>query len=63
MASLNDGDKGHRVHQVKSRWYYIFWGIATVIVFSGQMFVGVGYRQMADQQHELTEVVQKLLTK
>ena len=35
-------------HQVKSRWYYIFWGAATVSVFAGQMYVGSGYRRMAE---------------
>ncbi len=35
-------------HQVKSRWYYIFWGVATVSVFAGQMYVGSGYRQMSE---------------
>ena len=35
-------------HQVKSRWYYIFWGAATVSVFAGQMYVGSGYRQMSE---------------
>ncbi len=34
-------------HQVKSRWYYIFWGLATVSVFAGQIYVGSGYRQMS----------------
>ena len=34
-------------HQVKSRWYYIFWGAATVSVFAGQLYVGSGYRQMS----------------
>ena len=34
-------------HQVKSRWYYIFWGAATISVFAGQMYVGSGYRQMS----------------
>ena len=34
--------------QVKSRWYYIFWGTATVTVFVGQMYVGNGFRRMAD---------------
>ena len=31
-------------HQVKSRWYYIFWGAATVSVLAGQLYVGSGYR-------------------
>ena len=35
-------------HQVKSRWYYIFWGTATVTVFVGQVFVGNGFRRMAE---------------
>ena len=34
-------------HQVKSRWYYIFWGAATITVVSGQIYVGSGYRQMS----------------
>ena len=40
-------DKKKR-HQVKSRWYYIFWGTATVTVFAGQMYVGGGFRRIAD---------------
>jgi len=35
-------------HQVKSKWYYIFWGIATLSVVFGQIYVGTGYRLMAD---------------
>ena len=35
-------------HQVKSRWYYIFWGTCTVAVCAGQWFVGSGFRRMAD---------------
>ena len=34
-------------HQVKSRFYYLFWGAATVSVFLGQLYVGSGYRQMS----------------
>jgi len=34
-------------HQVKSKWYYIFWGTATVSVVLGQLYVGTGYRLMA----------------
>ena len=34
--------------QVKSRLYYIFWGTATVTVFVGQVFVGNGFRRMAE---------------
>ena len=35
-------------HQVKSKWYYIFWGMATISVVAGQIYVGSGYRQMSD---------------
>ena len=33
--------------QMKSRFYYWFWGDATVMVVSGQFYVGSGYSQMA----------------
>jgi len=33
--------------QVKSRWYYSFWGAATVAVVAGQIYVGTSYRDMA----------------
>ena len=38
-------------HQVKSRWYYIFWGTATVSVVLGQIYVGTGYRLMSETFH------------
>jgi len=34
-------------NQVKSRFYYIFWGVATVSVVLGQLYVGSGYRVFA----------------
>ena len=34
-------------NQVKSRFYYIFWGAATVSVVLGQLYVGTGYRSFA----------------
>ena len=33
--------------QVKSRFYYLFWGIATFSVVAGQLYVGSGYRMYA----------------
>ena len=36
-------------HQIKSSWYYVFWGIATVSVVAGQVYVGSGYREMANE--------------
>ena len=44
-------------NQVKSRWYYIFWGAATVSVFAGQMYVGSGYRQMARSFNRIMDAV------
>ena len=35
-------------HQIKSKWYYIFWGVCAIAVVSGQFYVGTGYREMAD---------------
>tara|TARA_B100000902_G_scaffold244828_1_gene231804 strand:+ start:809 stop:1009 length:201 start_codon:yes stop_codon:yes gene_type:complete len=39
--------KEKQKNQVKSRFYYVFWGLATVSVFAGQIYVGSGYRQMS----------------
>jgi len=36
-----------RRNQVKSKFYYIFWGVATVSVVLGQVYVGAGYRAYA----------------
>ena len=33
--------------QVKSSYYYIFWGLATAAVVAGQIYVGTGYRGMS----------------
>ena len=33
--------------QIKSRWYYVFWGAATIAVVSGQIYIGSGYHQMS----------------
>ena len=48
-----------RKHQIKSGYYYIFWGLATVSVVVGQVYVGSGYRQMVDSIEELTEEISK----
>ena len=34
-------------HQIKSSWYYIFWGAMAVAVVGGQIYVGFGHREMA----------------
>ena len=33
--------------QMKSRFYYMFWGAATLAVVGGQLYVGTSYRAMA----------------
>ena len=40
--------KEKKRHQVKSQWYYIFWGTCTVAVCAGQLFMGNGFRRMAE---------------
>ena len=43
--------------QVKSRFYYLFWGIATLSVVSGQVFVGRGYQQMNESINVLNDIL------
>ena len=45
--------KEKKRHQVKSQWYYIFWGTCTVAVCAGQLFVGSGFRRMAESFEEV----------
>ena len=49
-----------RKHQIKSGYYYIFWGLATISVVIGQVYVGSGYRQMVNSIEELTEEISKV---
>ena len=50
--------------QIKSHWYYVFWGIATVSVVAGQVYVGSGYRDMANEvritRESTTEFVEEM---
>jgi hypothetical protein len=48
--------------QVKSKWYYIFWGIATISVVFGQLYVGTGYRILHDDMRELLNKVDGVLS-
>ena len=47
--------------QVKSKWYYIFWGTATVSVVLGQLYVGTGYRILHSGMQELLNKVDGVL--
>ena len=44
-------------NQVKSRFYYLFWGIATVSVVLGQVYVGSGYRIYAQSLMRIFDAV------
>ena len=43
--------------QVKSRFYYIFWGVATASVVLGQVYVGSGYRQMSRSFNRIMDAI------
>ena len=45
------------IKQIKSQWYYVFWGICTVAVVTGQLYVGTGYRFMAQSVNRLTSTL------
>ena len=44
--------------QVKSRFYYIFWGLATVSVLAGQLYVGSGYRMFAGALNRIFDTIE-----
>jgi hypothetical protein len=46
-------------HQVKSRFYYIFWGAATVSVVLGQIYVGTGYRFMGESINRFFDTLER----
>ena len=61
MAKLSDPPVpawGKQRHQVKSRFYYIFWGAATVSVLAGQLYVGSGYRMYAGALMRIFDAVE-----
>ena len=45
-------------NQVKSKFYYIFWGTATFAVVAGQLYVGSGYRIMAGAMHRIFDTIE-----
>ena len=47
--------------QVKSRFYYLFWGAATVSVFAGQIHVGNGFRKMAESNNAISADINLLI--
>ncbi len=49
--------KKNKRHQVKSKFYYIFWGTATISVLAGQLYVGTGYREMSGAFHRIIDAL------
>ena len=47
--------------QKKSRTYYYFWGIATISVVVGQIYVGNGFRRMADSADAISADINLLV--
>ena len=45
-------------NQVKSKFYYIFWGVATVSVVLGQIYVGSGYRMFARSLNRIFDTIE-----
>ena len=47
--------------QKKSRTYYYFWGIATLSVVLGQLYVGNGFRRMAESNDVISADINLLV--
>ena len=45
-------------NQVRSKFYYIFWGVATVSVVLGQLYVGSGYRIFAQSLLRIFDTIE-----
>ena len=50
--------KDKQRNQVKSRFYYIFWGIATASVVLGQLYVGSGYSIFAQSLLRIFDAIE-----
>ena len=50
-----------RKAQVKSSHYYLFWGVCTIAVVLGQLYVGTGYRVLHGGVQELLNKVDGVL--
>ena len=45
-------------NQVKSKFYYVFWGVATASVLFGQLYVGSGYRSFARSLNRIFDTIE-----
>ena len=43
-------------HQIKSSWYYIFWGLMSASVVAGQIYVGTGFREMSESIRSVIQI-------
>ena len=48
--------------QIKSSRYYLFWGAATSCLVVGQVYVGTGYRAMAESMNRWFEETIDIIT-
>ena len=55
MITMTKSTFTKRKAQMKSSSYYLFWGIATVAVVAGQIYVGSGYRNMSESLDRLVD--------
>ncbi len=46
----------------KTQWYYIFWGMMTITVLIGQVYVGLGYRLMSKSILTTIEQINQITT-
>ena len=59
LPQWGKNDKVTKVRaQVKSRFYYLFWGVATFSVVAGQIYVGSGYRGFARSLNRIFDTVE-----
>ena len=55
MITMTKSTFTKRKAQIKSSRYYLFWGIATIAVVAGQIYVGTGYRNMSKSLDRLLD--------
>ena len=55
---MNMITKEKQIAQVKSKFYYIFWGVATISVVLGQVYVGSGYRMFARSLNRIFDTIE-----
>ena len=62
MTTMTKSTFTKRKAQMKSSSYYLFWGVATVAVVAGQVYVGTGYRSMAKSMNRWFEETIEIIT-